>query len=97
MRSIVLVHVVWLLAAFASWAGGPVRAQDGDKTGTISWKWKGIWLESQGGRGTVLLEVSEEKGKVTCTWVEGGARTKMDFGRRVADTWSLSMRIDTLE
>jgi hypothetical protein len=94
MRSIVLVSVVWLLAAFVSGAGGPVRAQDGNKTAPISGKWKGIWLETQGGRGTGTLEVSEEKGKVTCTWDEGGRRNKMDIGRRVADTLSLSMTID---
>jgi hypothetical protein len=91
MRSIIVVSVVWLLAAFVSGAGGPVRAQEGDTTASISGKWKGKYLESLGNRGEVTLQLSEEKGKVTGSW---GNSYKMENGRRIADTVSWRMVID---
>jgi hypothetical protein len=94
MRSIIVVSVVWLLAAFVSGAAGPVRAQEGDKTTPISGKWKGKWMESNFNRGTVSLELSEEKGKVTGSSGAWGNSFKMENGRRIADTAAWSALID---
>ena len=79
-----------LLVAFLAAAGGPVAAQERDDTTSIRGKWKGKWLESHGGRGGVSLELSEEKGKVTGSW----NGSKMENGRRIADTMAWSMLID---
>jgi hypothetical protein len=79
-----------LLVAFLAAAGGPLAAQEGDKTASISGKWKGKYLESLGTRGELSLELSEEKGMVTGSC----QNSKMENGRRIADTLAWSMLID---
>jgi hypothetical protein len=79
-----------LLFALLVATGGAAPGQADDTTAAISGKWKGKYLESQGNRGEVNLELTEEAGKVTGLWRD---TYKLENGRRLGDTLAWTMMI----